>query len=117
MSVEIRGFDSCGYERTTLFVDDVEVWADWTHEPEDVCLSRDLDRFVRALRKLSDERDAERAKTKRLSDALKAISTWRHDALAHDEDMGHPPRDFDEDTIEEIENAAKVALDVAEAIR
>lgn len=69
------------------------------------------------VRDLSALLDAERAKTKRLSDALRAISTWRHDALAYDEDVGHPPRDFDEDTIEEIENAAKLALDVVEAMR
>lgn len=37
------------------------------------------------------------------------ISTWRRDAHAHDEDMGHDLRIFDEEDIEMIEKSAQRA--------
>lgn len=54
--------------------------------------------------KVVAERDAYRA-------ALTTISRWREECHSHDADMGHPPRDFDEDEIQSIEAHAKRALD------
>lgn len=41
---------------------------------------------------------------------LRQIATWREDCHANDEDMGDEPRDFDEDTVAEIERNAAYAL-------
>lgn len=45
-----------------------------------------------------------------LRDALGQISRWRDACHEHDEDMGYEPRDFDEDTVAEIERAAADTL-------
>jgi len=44
-----------------LKVDGVEIWADGSSEPEDICLSRDLAAFVYVIRRLAKERDEARA--------------------------------------------------------
>lgn len=55
--VEIRQEPKGEFLVEVLFVDGKEVWCDWTSEPEDCVLSRDLASFVTALRKIAEERD------------------------------------------------------------
>lgn len=62
------------------------------------------------LESLRAERDAARAEAERFREALSEVSTWREDCHAHDEDMGHPLRDMDEDEIEKIAEYAKRAI-------
>ena len=53
--------------------------------------------------------DLERERNK-YRDALKYISTWRKEAHDYDADMGHPARDFDDETVSEIEAYAIAEL-------
>lgn len=50
------------------------------------------------------------AEVERLRKALLKISTWRDDCRCYDEDMGHHPRYFDEQTVEQIEAFARETL-------
>lgn len=78
-------------------------------------MSRTHGELLQALRdqieELTEERDAARAAADRLHKALADVSTWREDCHAHDADMGHEQRDFDEDEIARIERHAMQALE------
>lgn len=62
------------------------------------------DELTAAIAALRAERDA-------LRQALTDISTWREDCHVHDADVGHEPRDFDEDELACIERHAAQALE------
>lgn len=59
-------------DRAVLEVDGVEVWEDWCHEPEDVCLSRDLRAFVVEIKRLAAERASLRIKLAAAQEAARA---------------------------------------------
>lgn len=54
--------------------------------------------------------DSLRAERDRYREALLEVSRWREDCHEHDEDMGHPLRDWDEEQIEAIEKYASRVL-------
>jgi hypothetical protein len=55
-----------------LMVDGLEVWRDWSSEPEDMVMSRDLADMVITIRRLAQERDEARAAVVRERDKLRA---------------------------------------------
>jgi hypothetical protein len=59
------------------------------------------------LRRAEREREA----AKEAEDALLELSKWRADCHGYDRDMDYKPRDFDEDTVAELEQHAARALD------
>jgi len=73
-----------------------------------------LDALIRALTELREARariralEAERDAYRK---ALADVSTWREDCHAHDADMGHEPRDFDEGEIACIERHASQVIE------
>jgi hypothetical protein len=54
-----------------LMVDGLEVWRDWSSEPEDMVMSRDLADMVITIRRLAQERDEARAEVERLRAEVK----------------------------------------------
>uniref|UniRef100_A0A6M3J798 Uncharacterized protein n=1 Tax=viral metagenome TaxID=1070528 RepID=A0A6M3J798_9ZZZZ len=57
-----------------------------------------------------EELDARAAKAAVFQAALREISRWRESCHEYDEDMGHDPRSFDEETVATIERFAAEEL-------
>lgn len=52
----------------------------------------------------------QQARIEELEKALEMIASWRTSAHEYDDDVGYPRRDFDEETVTEMEGFAKSAL-------
>lgn len=63
-----------------LVVDGVNVWEDGSSEPEDICLSRDLQDFVRTIKKLAAERTALRSEV----DSLNGINCLENSSFENE---------------------------------
>lgn len=73
--------------------------------------AEELDQAERDLEHLRDALSTSAAdRIQSLRSALEEVADWREGSHAYDEDMGHPPRNFDEDTVSSIEAFARDRL-------